>query len=462
MTDAALPPPMDRAPERSAAARFLAANGFAIGGPALRAGVVAALALLLSLPLGFVKGVVEERRERFDAAAREIAESWGGRQTFAGPVLVLPYRSADTGTTNVAAILPDSLLIAARVVPELRSRGIFGAIVYTVEIEVSGVFPPLETFLAGRAKRVDWTAAAVRFAVDDPRSLRADDGLQLGGQIAAFEPAGATELGRGAIAAAAAGLETVERGNPIRFSARFRLNGSEALAFLPLGRDTAVTVEAPWPAPSFAGAFLPGEREVGDTGFSARWRISQLGTGLARVHDSYDGGARLDPKALARSAFGVAFLQPVHGYRETERAAKYGLLFVALTLGTWLLFELVFGARAHLLQYGLVGLSLCVFYLLLLSFAERLGFASAYALAAAAVVLQSALYTGFATRRARLGLAFGGLSALLYGYLFVLLRLETLSLIGGSVLLFAALGAAMWATRDLAAGRAMRQADGTA
>jgi inner membrane protein len=149
------------------------------------------------------------------------------------------------------------------------------------------------------------------------------------------------------------------------------------------------------------------------------------------------------------SAFGVTLVTPIDAYRETDRAIKYGVLFIGLTLAACLLFELATGTRPHPLQYGLIGLSLCVFYLLLLSFSEQIGFGAAYLVSAAAVAGQAAVYTGAVQRRVAPGLAFGGFLAVLYAALYALLQLEDVALLAGSLLLFAMLSLAMWFTRNL-------------
>ena len=423
-----------------------------------KSAAVGALALLLLIPLGFVRGVIAERAGLQMSASDNVRAMWGGSQLFAGPTLLLPYRTLDTGSMQRILLLPETLAIKVHVVPEVRYRGIFETVVYVAEVEASGTFPPLaRSVLAGRGKTVDWRDASLQLRLSDPRSLQLVGQPTLAGSGVTLEPQAGEPAGPPLLSAAAASLQNADRDQPIPFSLRFRINGSGDLALLPLARDTAIEVDAPWDAPSFFGAFAPTERQIGSDGFTARWRISHLGTGLAQIWDTHE--EKLPERArLEATKLGVTFLQPVTAWRESERAAKYGILFIALTLGVWLLFELVAGVRVHLLQYALVGGALCVFYLLLLSLAEQMGFAKAYAVSSAAVVLQTTAYTWVVTRRTLLTLLFAAIVAGLYAYLYVLLQLETQSLIGGSLVLFAALSAAMWATRRLGAARAAEPA----
>jgi inner membrane protein len=220
------------------------------------------------------------------------------------------------------------------------------------------------------------------------------------------------------------------------------------ISFVPLGRRTTASVASPWPSPSFSGRYLPAEQTVDKDGFSAKWTISSLGRGYGQL---WDGAGKTDPTADAvlGSAFGVTLLDPVDAYRETDRAIKYGIMFIGLTFAACLLFELATGTRPHAAQYGLIGLSLCVFYLLLLSFSEQIGFGPAYLASASAVVAQAAIYNWALQRRLLPAAAFGALLAGLYGGLYALLRLEEASLLAGSLLLFAVLSVAMWLTRNL-------------
>jgi inner membrane protein len=149
------------------------------------------------------------------------------------------------------------------------------------------------------------------------------------------------------------------------------------------------------------------------------------------------------------SAFGVTLLTPIDAYRETDRAIKYGIMFIGLTFAASLLFELATGTRPHAAQYGLIGLSLCVFYLLLLSISEQIGFGPAYLASAAAVVAQATIYHRALQRRSAPALAFGAVLAGLFAGLYGLLQLEDVALLAGSVVLFAVLSVAMWLTRNL-------------
>jgi inner membrane protein len=220
------------------------------------------------------------------------------------------------------------------------------------------------------------------------------------------------------------------------------LVGSQRLALVPAAGSTSLALQSSWQHPSFGGRFLPAERQVGVSGFSARWQVSELANNAAA--DVAAGKGALEVDTLA-----VELIDPVNPYVMSDRAIKYGLIFIALTFVTVGLTELLTGRRVHPVQYLLVGLALSLFFLLLLSLSEHLPFLVAYLIAAggaAAVLTQyaAAMLGGWLR-----GLAFGGGIALLYGALYVLLSREQTALVIGAVLLFAVLAAVMTLTRKL-------------
>jgi inner membrane protein len=234
--------------------------------------------------------------------------------------------------------------------------------------------------------------------------------------------------------------------HPQDFAFDLRLNGSSSIAVQPTARDVRVRMTGGWHAPGFFGAFLPTERSITDSSFDARWVVAHFGRGYGQIWSSTDWPG---DQAFAQARFGVDFIQPVTAARQAERAVKYGVLFLVMTFALYFLFEVVSGLRIHIVQYGLVGLSMCLFYLLLLSLGEQVGFAIAYVISAAAIVAQSGLYSLAVLRSRRHAAVFSGLLVLLYGFLYVVLGLESWALLVGALALFAALSAVMFATRNV-------------
>jgi inner membrane protein len=420
----------------------------------LKAVLVAGLTLVLLIPLYMVWDAVEERHNRYREAVSEIGRAWGLPQRIAGPTLSLPYTTSDRdkdGTVRTyrhhLRVLAETQTIAAAATPEVRYRGLFEAVVYVVDVDIHGEFviPDLAEHIPGGTFEAAGMAALL--GISDPRSIVVESGLLFGDRTVPLEP-GADPVLDGVLLARAGMPAGFKPGDRFPYRIKLRLNGSERISLLPLGRDTKVTVSAPWGSPSFFGAYLPVERNIGERNFDAAWRISYLGRSFGQVWNNPEVDSNLRQR-VAKAEFGVNFLQTVTPYRETERAIKYGILFIALTFVMYLMFEMISGKPIHLLQYGAVGLALCVFYLLLLSLSEQLGFFWAYVISATAVVGQTAAYTLGTTRRPQFALGFGAGLGGLYAFLYVLMQMESYSLLSGAIAMFLVLSALMWMTRNL-------------
>ena len=228
------------------------------------------------------------------------------------------------------------------------------------------------------------------------------------------------------------------------FSFEFSLNGSETLEFLPLGNETQVEVQSDWNNPSFVGSYLPNERTL-DTGFLASWSISSLGRSYP--HKWLDG--EIDKETILASRFGVSLLQGVDFYAKVSRTVKYAIMFIGITFMAFFLFEVLSKLKIHPFQYLLIGFALALFYLLLLSLSERIGFFSAYAVSTLATVGLITTYSVHVLRAHKKAFIIAGLLVLLYSYLYVIVQLEDLALLYGSMLLFILLALTMYLTRNI-------------
>ena len=403
-----------------------------------RALMLAVLTLALEIPLSMVDGVIADRQFYENNAINNVRNSWGRAQTFLGPMVTLPYRPGDVHGTRLLTLLPDKLSIDGKIVPEQRRRGLFAVTVYRATFDV------VAEFSTKAEQSIDWTQARLTLGLSDIKSIEAA-AVEVEGQQVDWVPDAS-----GSLISLQAPLAAAELGNRDSFSVRFRVifAGSGSLCMVPIGRRTAATLVSSWPSPSFNGRYLPASQMIDNDGFRASWSISYLGRGYGQVWDVPSSTRPSDDKVF-QSAFGVTLLNSVDAYRETDRAIKYGVLFIALTFAVGLMFEFAGGTRPSVAQYGLIGLSLCVFYLLLLSLSEQIGFGPAYLVSATAVVAQAAVYNWALQRRRVPALAFGALLAGLYGGLYRLLQLEDVALLSGSLLLFAVLSLAMWFTRNL-------------
>jgi inner membrane protein len=283
--------------------------------------------------------------------------------------------------------------------------------------------------------------------------------MKVGEQVLALKPG--TLFGNFPRGVHASLPTSVLGGLPLKAELEIELVGTESLSIVPIGGDTQVQLTSNWPHPSFGGQFLPVERKVTDQGFEASWRVSSLAsTAQQEVARSGEGDKSKPASACAVAAdemsssgcpqaFGVTFVDPSDTYALSDRATKYGMLFIGLTFLAVGLFEFMNALRVHPIQYLLVGAAMSIFFLLLVSLSEHMPFEQAYALASAACVLLLTYYASHMLGRWSRGLPFGAGIATLYGMLFMLLRLEQTALLVGAVALFAVLTAIMMLTRRI-------------
>jgi inner membrane protein len=417
--------------------------------------VMGILMTLLLIPLAMIESVVTERAGRRSEVAQSVSTTWGGAQTIAGPVLVVPYRCTTTDlhgrqtqTINRTTFLPEILDVQGVADTEIRARTLFKVVVYKARLKLSGRFArPDMSGVARAGSEPLWNEATVNIGVTDPRGIARGMTLKWNGQDIALAPgirdAALFETGVHASARFSADGPAAT----IPFALDLDLNGTRDFRLLPAGSETSLQLTSTWPHPGFTGAALPDSRTVTDQGFSASWHVPYFGRGFppAWTDASLDRD-RLKTQAEAAS-FGVSFVQPVDIYQQSERAVKYAALFIVLTFVVFFLSEVLRARLLHPVQYVFVGFAICVFYLLLVSISEHVGFDRAYAVAATATTLLIGTYSAFVLGGTKEGVFIGAAVAALYSFLYMLLRLEEYALLAGSIGLFAMLALLMLATR---------------
>jgi inner membrane protein len=442
----------------------------AFSGPALKILLIVGLFLLMLIPLSLVSSLIAERQERQGEVLKDFTSSWGPTQTVLGPLLVVPYRDAPDQPQHYLHLAPSRLEASVHLVPEIRKRGLFRAIVYSAKVDLTGAFQiPDESVLRNFSAGLRWQDSFIVLRATDLRALASSAQLTWNGRALPWADCAenaATGCDNDRFVVARLALDHAPAADaPIPFATSLDLRGTEAFWLAPLGKDVDVTVSAPWESPGFVGAALPMSSQVAADGFAATWHIaSNVATGRWLWPSAWvvDSDETLRGKSRAEYRIGVELLEPVPTYRMVERSAKYGPLFLALSFLTYFLFEAIAGVRIHIIQYGLLGLSLSLFALLLISLSEPLGFTTGYVLSALMILLQASIYTGTVSRAVRPAAIFGGVLAALFGFLYVVLSLEAYSLLVGSLALFGALSITMAVTRhiDWSKGRPIRPAQG--
>lgn len=427
----------------------------------LRLMALASLALSLQIPIGMIDNTIAERRMRRAEAIEDVTKTWGGRQVVRGPFLVVPYvrrwservsegKVEKTVVREAAGrryVLPESLDVEGSLATEVRRRGIFDVPLYVANLALRGeiALPETSDFPEDTAI-IHWDRMTLALGVSDPRAIRENPTLQWAERDTVLEPgAGAASILDAAVHGVVGMAPAAAPGARVPFAMTLAIAGSDGIGVLPAGSDTEVRLASPWPDPSFDGAYLPVARTVRQTGFDATWEVLRLARTFPPAWD--DGAVTL--AALDETLLGVRLLSPLDAYTTTDRTVKYELLFITLTFGAFFLIEVMAKLRVHPVQYLLVGLALCLFYLLLLSLAEHVGFGVSYAVASLAI---AGLVTGYSrsvlgsrARSAAVAAVVGGL----YAYLFVLVRIQDFALLVGSIGLFVVLAIVMFLTRRI-------------
>ena len=425
---------------------------------------IAALILLLLIPTYFIQNLVSERQERRQDAIASISAHWAASQTVTGPVIGIPYidTANEDGSRHKrwAYFLPAKLNIRTHLVPEKRYRGIYQVIVYTSEMDLHASFDGLNLQELGLSPGdMLWKEATVFLDITDPQGLNEDLMLHL--QTAnpqgnntphsvslELTPKVSTDQFKNAFNAtlpswiSAPDANGVPAQTPLEFSASIRLKGSGDLLFFPGGRETTISASSSWSSPSFIGSMLPDLRTVKDSGFAADWKV------LA-INRKFPQQWKKTTYNFSDSSFGVDLFVPVDAYQQITRTVKYALLIIVLTFTAFLLIEWICHLVIHVFQYILVGFALCIFYTLLLSMSEYLGFSLAYFLAGAATICLVAWYMGSLLHSRKLSLFVAFLLSVQYGFLYTLIQLEDYALLMGSIGLFVILALVMYFSRKI-------------
>ncbi len=429
--------------------------------------LIGIVALLLQIPAEMIRGLVAERKQARDGVIAQIARGSSEAQRIVGPVLYVPWtrRSADATTTTddgghsrtvrkekiergQVVLLPSTLFVDGNIDLQQKHRGIYTAQLYTLNATLRGSFvlpPDLE--IPQGPGTLEWGRALLVLGIQDTRGIRDGVKLEWDGAQPALYPGGVDAAGTPNGIHADLGVLPANKTAATReFRITLSLLGTELLDIVPVGATTTVALSSAWPHPSFTGRILPdaGTR-ISREGFAAQWRTSHFATNLAQLHQRCVQSRQCD--AFNQHSLTVSFVQPVDLYQIVERSVKYGFLFIGLTFAAFFLFEVLKRLAIHPLQYALVGLALGIFFLLLISLSEHIGFAAAYSAAAASCVALIGYYVAHVLKSVRRGTLFGLALSALYGLLYVLLRVEDHALLMGSLLVFACVASAMVATR---------------
>ena len=440
----------------------------------IKLGSIGFLTLILLIPSALIQDLMVERQQRADEVMIEVAKKWSESQTVSGPVLVIPYihleefnfandeiRSKET--TRNAYFLPETLSIDGDVKPETLHRGIFDVAVYNAKFTVSASFTfPDFSKLGINENQIKWNEAYMVSAISDLKGINDAPLLFVGNDELTTEPSNNIGFSIPKFSNDAnnyRGVTSVAYGQSKKgiksrlpwsskedFMPEFKLildlKGSNRLCFVPFGKTTTVHLSGSWSNPSFDGEFLPVQREITDTKFTADWKVLHF-------NRAFDQEWKDENLELANSSFGVKLLIPVDQYQKSIRTSKYSILIILLTFVSLFLVEIISKVRIHPFQYILIGSALTIYYTLLISLSEFLGYNIAYWIAASLTVGLLALYSKSFMPKAKFSYLFSIIILLSYTFIFIIIIQQDLSLLIGSLGLFIVTGLIMYFSRKI-------------
>lgn len=416
----------------------------------LKLAIITFISLLLLIPSSMINSIIQEREHLNWEAVTEVSSKWAGRQQLNGPILTIPliYENFEDDErklfTKYLHILPQELNIKGSIVPQRLRRGIYEVAVYKSELGISGSFEINPKIDRNGLLAVKYEDAFLSIGISDLRGIEEEIQFNWGNQALEVEPGvNISGLFSSGITVAVPHLENALN-KTIDFDFDLNLQGSQNMSFIPLGNTTYVDINSDWTSPSFNGSFLPDQREITAEGFSAKWKILQLNRNFPQSWLN-----NLQFQAVNDASFGVDLLLPLDDYQKSMRSVKYGIMTIALTFLTFFLIEILNKKRIHPFQYILVGLALCLFYILLVSISEHTSFNAAFLVSSSAVVSMITLYSATIFRQKKLTILLMMILTGVYGFLFVTLQMADYALLLGSLGLTLILALTMYFTRNI-------------
>lgn len=419
-----------------------------------KVGIIVVIALILLIPTSMIENLIGERERTQNEAIREVSSKWGEEQTISGPFISIPYKryvkefSQKDSVEKIVElkeylhVLPSELKVSGDINPEKRYRGIYEIVVYNSNLNISGSFSKFD-FAATDipSKNIQFNKAEFVVGIDDLRGIEEQVNLSWNDEEVSFNPGvSSNDIVRSGINA----LLTLEPGDSssYNFNLSLDLKGSQLLYFTPVGKVTDITMESEWANPSFNGAFLPDNREVSPSGFTANWNVLHLNRNYPQIW----AGNR---HSIGSSSFGIDLLLPVDNYQKSYRSIRYAILFIGFTFLVFFFIEVMNKVFIHPIQYLLVGVALVVFYTLLLSLSEHLKYNLAFIVSAVSTLLLIAGYVKAILKSGKLTLLLSGILTVLYAFIFVIIQLQDYALLIGSIGIFIILALVMYFSRKI-------------
>jgi inner membrane protein len=419
-----------------------------------KVGTIIVIILLLLIPTQMIESLIYERESTQNEAIQEVSSKWGECQTLLGPFISIPYLkfikeySPKDSSEKIVQIkeyihiLPSTLTVKGSITPEKRYRGIYEIIVYNSSLNISGEFSPFDLLSMDiQTKNILLDKAEFVVGINDLRGIEEQIELNWNNKVHLFNP------GVSSNDVVLSGINaqpsiSLSDSSSYTFNFKLELKGSQMLYFSPVGKITDITMNSQWNNPRFNGAFLPDSREVNNQGFSANWNVLHLNRNFPQMWT----GNRHD---INMASFGIDLILPVDNYQKSYRSIRYAILFISFTFLVFFFIEVLNKVFIHPIQYILVGISLIVFYSLLLAISEHLAFNIAFIIAAISTLIMIAAYVKAILKSKQLTFLISGILIVLYSFIFVIIQLQDYALLIGSVGIFIILGMVMYYSRKI-------------
>ena len=432
--------------------------------------------LLLMIPNSMVQDLINERKWLQQSVIEEVGEKWGKAQTLIGPILTIPFKvqvQTNEGKlkeiTQMAYFLPENLKIAGNMLPEIRKRSLYKVNLYKSDLQLTGNFGSLGLdFLELQSNQFEWDKAKIIIGISDlagiedniflnwkEQQLRMQPGIPQTMQTDSYNNASSPNsdgyydtnsngYARSSTLASGVSVPVDLTGteDQVAFSLNLKLRGSQMIHFAPVGKETIATLTSSWATPSFEGDFLPSHHEILEQGFTADWKVLDFN----RNYPQQWVGSQ---NHLKNTTFGVKLFASVDEYTKNTRSAKYAFLLISLSFLVFFFFEIINGLNIHSIQYIFIGLAISIFYVLLLSLSEHIGFNGAYWISTLAIIGLIVSYSSAILKDTKKTAILAAILAALYIFIFIILQLEDYALLAGSVGLFTVLAIAMLLSRKI-------------
>ena len=420
--------------------------------------------LILQIPLWFIGSLISDRGDLYNKTVISIGNEWGKNQKIIAPVITISY--TDTGIDNKKdiinsktlavvpvekkfVILPDELNAIIKIKDEIRQRGIYNATVYNANMKLKGFFSPKDF---PKNKEIK---SYLSIGLSDTKALIKINKLKIGNLEKDLDAMSGTMavplITNGISAELKLDFNKILEEEKIPFEIDIDFRGSKDISILPLGKKNNIEISSNWKSPSFSG-ILPSERNINNNGFLAKWEVSNLVRNYPQIidinEDKYDDFYDENNSNNENTVIKTGLFDSITDYTQITRASKYGILFIMMSLVIVYIFEVISRRFTHYVQYLIVGLSLIIFYLLLLSLSEHIGFEWAYLISSLAIVIPNSLYIMSLTSNKKLGIGMFFFLSGIYAILFSILRMEQYALLTGSLLILTVLYVVMYLTKN--------------